>query len=99
MTLLFRACIHATKIFDSDPLTKEQIEALSGFISMRIFGGDRVQNTSTTKRFMLFEFQLDNYSDIADINIALDSYKPAYCFNDICPRAEGDFQCPAVRNP
>lgn len=97
MTVLFRACIHATKFDKDDPLTKEQIEALSGFINVRIYGGEGV-HASTTKRFVLFEFQIENFSDIEDINTALDVYKPAYCFNPTCPRDPGDFQCPAIRN-
>ena len=97
MTILFRACIHATKVFDDNPLAKEQIEALSGFVNMRFFAGDQVRNSSTTKRFLLLEFQIDDFGDIEDINNALEVYVPTYCFSEICPREAGDWQCPAVR--
>jgi hypothetical protein len=97
MTILFRACIQQTKMFDNDPLTKTKIEGLSGFVNLRNFAGDQVRDAGTIKRFTLFEFQLDNHDEIGDINAALVSYVPTYCFAEVCPRPAGDWQCPAVR--
>lgn len=88
MTTLFRACIYQPK-FKADPLTKAQIEALSGFVSMKPVGG--------AKRFLAFKFQITDNGDVTDINDALGPYLPVYCFSETCPRLPGDFQCPAVR--
>lgn len=97
MTILFRCCIHQTKMFDNDPLTKAQLEALSGLVNVRSFAGDKVRETGTIKRFTLLEFQIADFGEIEDINNALASYVPAYCFSEVCPRPPGDWQCPAVR--
>lgn len=81
--VLFRACIHLPKI-NGDPLTKEKIEALSGFVWMRTFGTNRhIQGID--EKYMLFKFEIDSFGDIEDIHNQLQDFEPTYCFRETCP--------------
>ncbi len=97
MTILFRACIKATKILDVDETQNKGFSGTllnnlegEGMTSLRSYSAP-----SSTKEndFILLRFEIDKYDKIEDIHTILEDYKPVYCFNDICPRA--NIQCPA----
>lgn len=89
--MLFRACIELPEV-NGDPLTKEKLEAMTGFKSMRFYG-PLTPHKQTESTFMLIEFDIDNYEDIGDIQAQLVEFNPVYCFNTTCIGATRG--CPA----
>lgn len=93
--MLFRMCIHAPNL-DVDPLDAIELKELadSGLVNVRFYGGEK--NTKETfLRYILFEFDITETDKIGDIHAITSKFKPAYCFNDVCPRT--NHACPAWR--
>ncbi len=95
--MLFRACIQSIKILDPDEdldlgFSGELLNNLEGegLVSMRTFA-----SPSSTKdnEYTLLRFDITDFNKIGEIHSLLESYRPVYCFNDVCPRK--DINCPA----
>ena len=89
----FVKSIHQPKMCEL-PLTKTQIEALSGFVEMRVFGVD-AKKYGVDNSFILLKFEVATYGDIENIQSQLKDYFPVYCFSEICPNQHKG--CPAWR--